>query len=141
VEDYVNNERNDRTHMLILRGLSYKEAREIADNAFGGSLMWHGGKAWPHSVGGPCEVLPLSSDPAKLADEVERMRPAWLLWQALVRTPSEIGFTHRATPEDMKEWANDVISRAATDEVNPPSANTASDPASPQPHPPPAHAP
>lgn len=49
-------EQRDRT--LIVRGLTYEQAREAAEFATGGcSLMWHGGKAWPFHDRGPCDIL------------------------------------------------------------------------------------
>ena len=42
---------------LILRGLSYQQARDIADAAYGGEMVWHEGKAYPFDSENPVEIL------------------------------------------------------------------------------------
>lgn len=48
---------------LILRGLSYEQAREIADNAYGGTMVWHNGKAYPFDNDNPVEILKREQTP------------------------------------------------------------------------------
>lgn len=42
---------------LIVRGISHELARELAERVGGGSMMWHGGIAYPFSDSTlPCEI-------------------------------------------------------------------------------------
>lgn len=42
---------------LILRGLSLEQARTIANEAYGGTMVWHKGKAYPFDNDNPVEIL------------------------------------------------------------------------------------